>query len=59
MFFKRDVAKFLQGLDFFALKTDTYDKAMLLLSFFISSSVATLLFCCIFVQSTWGKLLWR
>ena len=45
MFFKRDVAKFLQGLDFFALKTDTYDKAILLLSFFISSGVACLLFC--------------
>jgi hypothetical protein len=50
MFFKRDVAKFLQGLDFFAFKNDTHDEAMLLLSFFISSGVACLLFCRIFAR---------
>ena len=50
MFFKRDVAKFLQGLDFFAFKNDTHDEAILLLSFFILSGVACLLFCRIFAR---------
>ena len=50
MFFKRDVAKFLQGLDFFAFKIDAHDEPELLLSFFISSGVACLLFCRIFAR---------